>query len=379
MGIDEKIKKSIVESFENEIRKLSFVEGVISLDSKILFSFFRRDRNYKKIADLSLFLGDYYEDLSQKEENPYRQMYFLEQAIQILKQVEGNPFKEKISDFYKRIQDIQPITLCSMVEIKTPIPEETRIIIEKQYDDAFKAISGDSFENDLLNFSNRIILPRRDTIESYESASVLSQFITSYLVDTKGRRIRKNEAEFSFEKQQHRHLLYQMEIFDTCISPMTNAINEKYNFSYMDLLPYTYKCMFIENGQEEIYARGMYYFLKGMYIEAASLIVPVIENSLRELLKDTKSTIYMNDDGTYSERIKIQDLLDECFNNSLIDDIYYYNLSEILCTSNIRNNLAHGFIPSYLYSSIDVIVLLAIIFKIIMFPTFLKCYGKYMK
>lgn len=379
MGIDEKVKKHIVESFENAIKNRSVSEEIASFDANILFSFFRRNREYKRISDLCLSLGDYYGNLAQKEENPYRQMYFLEKAIKVLKQIEGNPFKEKIDDFYKKIQDIQPVLLCSMVEIDVPIPEEARSNIEKEYNDAFESISGELFEKDLLRFSNRIVLPRRETIESYEPVSVLSQIVPSYLVDSRGRRIRKNEAGFSFERQEYRHIYYQMSIFDVCISPMTSALNEKYNFSFTDLLPYTYGNMFVEDGQEEIYARGMYYFLKGMYIEAASLIVPIIENSLRELLKDIKSTIYMNEDGTYKEKINMQELLDACYNNKIMDNVFYYNLSEILCESNIRNDLAHGFLKSYLYSSIDVIILLAIVFKIIMFPTFLKRYGKYME
>lgn len=379
MDVDEKVRKGIIESFEKEIRKLSFDELIISFDSKILFSFFRREKENKRIADLSLFIADYYEQLAQKDESPYRQIYLLEQAIKFLKEVDENPFKEKISYFYKRIQDIQPITLRSMVEIETPIPEEAINIIKKQYDDAFELISGESFEKDLLQLSNRIALPHRETIESYKPASVLSQLIPSYLVDSRGRPIKKYEEGFSFEKQEYRRIHYQMSVFDVCISPMTTALNEKYNFSYTDLLPYTHRSMFIENGQEEIYARGLYYFLKGMYIEAASLIVPVIENSLRKMLKDTKSTIYMNKDGTYNEKIDIKYLLDECRDNHLIDDVLHYNLSEILCENNVRNNIAHGFIPSYLYSSIDVIVLLAIVFKIVMFSTFLKCYGKYME
>lgn len=379
MGIDEKVKKHIVESFENAIKNRSVSEEIASFDANILFSFFRRNKEYKRIADLCLSVGDYYGDLAQNEENPYRQMYFLEKAIKVLKQIEGNLFKEKIDAFYKKIQDVQPVLLCSMVELNVPIPEEARSNIEKEYNDAFESISGELFEKDLLRFSNRIVLPRRETIESYESVSVLSQIVTSNLVDSRGRRIRKNEAGFSLERQEYRHIYYQMSIFDVCISPMTSALNEKYNFSFTDLLPYTYGNMFVEDGQEEIYARGMYYFLKGMYIEAASLIVPVIENSLRELLKDIKSTIYMNKDGTYKEKIHIQELLDACYKNEIMDDVFYYNLSEILCESNVRNDLAHGFLKSYLYSSIDIIILLAIVFKIIMFPTFLKHYGKYME
>lgn len=108
------------------------------------------------------------------------------------------------------------------------------------------------------------------------------------------------------EKDEHLHYLVsffrtinRQSIVQGAINPKREIIASEHQFSNKTIADLLQDKPFIADRHKDIYARGIFHFLRGNNIEAASLLVPQLENSLKHILTlegcDT-TEIYDRDD-----------------------------------------------------------------------------------
>lgn len=153
------------------------------------------------------------------------------------------------------------------------------------------------------------------------------------------------EAEMITKSNYFRQLKVQ-----ALIEPAREQINLEHNVRVEDFLFIVNNNPFVPAGREFIFAKGLYFGLKGDFLIAVNLLIPQVENSLRYLLdqSDVITTGY-NDQGIQDEHNintffrEQKSALIEIFNS---EDIVF-DLQGLLVSrfgSNLRNRTAHGLI-----------------------------------
>jgi hypothetical protein len=107
----------------------------------------------------------------------------------------------------------------------------------------------------------------------------------------------------------------------------------------------------IPEGYENIYAKGIYYFFKCQYLEAATILVPLIENSLRHILSIKQPTIYKFDNlEIFANKIDLRDLFDSIMKENILDNNLLWHLRDLMIDDriNIRNYISPTQLPRHI-------------------------------
>lgn len=135
------------------------------------------------------------------------------------------------------------------------------------------------------------------------------------------------------------------------IEPAKEQINLEHNVRVDDFLPIVTNNPLIPTGREYIYARGLHAGLMGNFLEAAHLLIPQIENSLRYVLfQNGVITSKFDADGIQDEYNLNEILSDPRIASEVgkaFGDDVVFDLRGLLVErfgSNLRNLLSHGLI-----------------------------------
>jgi len=143
------------------------------------------------------------------------------------------------------------------------------------------------------------------------------------------------------------------EIFESSMNVCTEIfikqplelINKEHSFSWKDILKIIVTSSFVPECSHEIFARGLYHFLKSDMLEAISMLVPQVENCLRYVLKNNGiNTDSITSDGIERNKIDLRCLLKLCEKQNLFNKKELYYSRKILHETQIalRHNIAHG-------------------------------------
>lgn len=135
------------------------------------------------------------------------------------------------------------------------------------------------------------------------------------------------------------HILFNVVAF--LIKAGLKIINKEHSFSYDTLLNLVKDSSFVPSGHCVFFAKGLNYFLHNEMLEAVSLLVPQIENSLRHILG---SPSIVHPDLTEKEKIDIHELFDSCVKKEILDEKFRSYLEDILAHQvySLRHDIAHG-------------------------------------
>ena len=333
------------------------------LCSNILCSIYAKLNNFDKQTEILEWIADKFIKISNIHTLPIQKYHLLSKAIEAYKRINKNPHKDKIEELYKQIQLLQKQknTPYQLISHEIDISDQVKNVYEK-----YKEFDFGSCLYGL--WYNKNFLPNEDKIKEIEKTSY-SGFLTKYIncsyENHLGQTVlctSENNNTYTLIKH-YRHLF--LEIY---IVPILDIINEKFFYkkhSFEELVIYN---PLIPEGYEELFLRGLYHFFKGYYIEAATILIPLLENSLRHILSTKYPMIYKeNAQDVFKNHIDLTDLIKKVKEEKLLDEAIIYHLEDLITDPryNIRNYIAHGLYPQHMFYSSDIILILYMIYTII--------------
>lgn len=125
---------------------------------------------------------------------------------------------------------------------------------------------------------------------------------------------------------------------------------------------------FVPIGREHLYARGLLAGLEGDFIEATHLLIPQVENSVREVFAAAGVLPLKHlPDGTQRQK-DLNDLLTDERATEILGDDLAFTLRGLLIRasgSNLRNRLAHGLIDAAEFPADRFVYLWALVLRMV--------------
>lgn len=146
-------------------------------------------------------------------------------------------------------------------------------------------------------------------------------------------------------------LAYQYKICDftkNYLLPASSQINQQHQFSVADIKEYANNLISVPAERKALFAKGLYYGLKGQFDISIHLLAPQLENFIRDLLLMMgEQTRNESENGTIEKENALGTLIDnprfnDALSPSLVFEIKYLFCSEF--SANIRNGIAHGLV-----------------------------------
>jgi hypothetical protein len=318
------------------------------------------DENRCLIAAAETYVGN----ADARTESAMVQVSFLDSAIQALRPIPGTAQRRR--ELQNRLNAIQPTIGDEMssfsheVNITALVEAAEAHVTDKPLPDVIRSLFTCERSPDPDSVRKQVL------DNSYGSISAAIPMTVS---DHQGRTRFKapglnhngppDEDQVRFLINRHEQFRRQMAVAGN-INTIRRVIMNEHNVSLNMLIPIMQASPFVPPGHELIFAKGAFRFLAGDDIEAAHLILPQLENSLRHLLAlNGVETNRINPDGTQEETM-LSRLLEE-HREPLLTMIPTAMLQEVDLLFNfrggasVRNELTHGKMNDGDFWSADVI------------------------
>ena len=366
------IKHSSIEDAQMCLNKLEKIAAEISLEDSV--GYYVKENIYNVAIEATKKIGnktkeeellqkkaETYEQRAQKADSVQVEVHFLKKAAQIYVNIPS--CKEKWKSITLEIEEKSPGIIAEMIPIKVECPMDITRIME-----SVKLVSNKSFQEALKELAKCIhLMPvEKQILEESAKYSGISDFLTASLVDERGLTASiigndKNKYSSSF----YNTLSFRWyDIWLYILSPMISRISQEHFFTYQDIIPFCMDNPFVPKGREIIFAKGIYYFLKQDFLLSSSLLVPQIENSLRNMLYGITTISKLEKDGKQEYKIEIESLLENLLKENKLPKRIYFYFYILLCDDcfNIRNRMAHGLSDINEFNSSGIFILNWLVF-----------------
>jgi len=212
-------------------------------------------------------------------------------------------------------------------------------------------------EGDLETVLARIVghyVPSRDKIETeiqdLASKSPLMFLFAAQLTDHKGRPTASiGPLEDDLDGHVIRHMAENMQFSSIFLRRVMIALAEKFGLTPEKLLGYVSQSPLFEDSKKAILAAGMRAYFAADSLGAIHLLIPQIEDGVRNLLEKTGGTVLRpNRSGGMNLKTLDELLRDERVSALFGEDVPLY--LRVLLTDargfNLRNNICHGISPA---------------------------------
>ena len=260
----------------------------------------------------------------------------------------GIPDKEgRIESLKQELASIRPNIQNEMANI-----ELKPIDVRQDVENMSNFIGGVSLEESIIRWLSYFdVFPTYEYIVNNaknEPVSFAEQLFPISFLDEDGNVTYQTSNDTAEEKIEGRILKnFRLYIsFDVQIY-VRNGIILLYNehsFTLEDIQNIISNSPFIPKQNILIFSKAFYYFLRFEMLEAVTLLIPQIENSLRHILSPLKNTDVIRADGRELSVIDIERLLSLCKELKLLTDTESFYLETILChpVFALRHVIAHG-------------------------------------
>lgn len=289
----------------------------------------------------------------------------IEDAINSLntipKQYRDDSFDERVKAL-KLLKGKSDKALFESMHVSIPVPVDVSNDVEY----ARNIITNKTKEEALFCLSNIVPITNvndlkirsKDIIEKYP---LLHMFEISH-VDMHGHVIKKTEAldalnnnsdtsssPLYFEMMQEFHFNVLKNVHGL-INPGLEIFNLEHPITEKEILDIVNRSSIVTSGRELIWAKALYSGFNNDYIVSTQLLTPLLENFIRELLKQHELITSVSNNGIENE-VALGNLLQGDENQSTLVDFFGENLLfelKALLTEksgfNLRNKVAHGLI-----------------------------------
>lgn len=304
---------------------------------------------------------------------------FMQQAIEVYRRVPKS--KKRRSELYEILREYQKNSLERMKKIEAPAIDITESIEISQ-----KAVSGKSFDDAIFNFAFCIVRPPKyDDVKRQAKENsqhfVLRSIVGAVHLDKDGLVVAETPPMLGLEEGEDGKAIWAEMLrsigihhgldVQGAIEPARRTIFFEHKILVEDLYPIVENNPFVPHGHEYIYAKGLYSGLMGDFVEAAHLLVPQIENSLRYILeKQGVETTTLNPKGI-QERMRIGPILQhekiiETFGKDIVLDLQALLIERKY--GNLRNEISHGFMSTNQFFQVTVIYLWWLVLRLCLTP-----------
>jgi hypothetical protein len=274
--------------------------------------------------------------------------HWMQQAVEAYKAVPGS--KEHRENLYSELLEYQQASLSEMGQF------EHRLDITDIVKATTEQLKGKSTRETIFILAFGLENPPKysrlvkEATELAKKSPLSSIFSTAHL-DREGMVIAKSEGSLGTSSgpspREVYHLAaleHQLTVIGRILPAIEIIVNEHY-ISENDFLSVVINNPFVARGQERLYAKGLYAGLTQDFVVAASVLIPLLENSLRHVLKSSGiRTSTLKSDAT-QEVLRIGALLDhekttEIFGEDIVRDLRGLLIDRTY--GNLRNIISHG-------------------------------------
>ena len=196
-------------------------------------------------------------------------------------------------------------------------------------------------------------LPRKDEtisqMRDIAKTAVLSSLISKTVIDDDGRPLATiGPLEEDIDGNVIQHIAQDMSFSKFFLRSVIERLNERYNIDVEKILTYIYKSPIFNLEKKPILKAGLEAFLKNDHLVTIHLIVPQIEDTIRNFAQMLGRPIYKSHrQGGLLLRNFEELIRDEKVSEILGEDIVLY--FRVLFTDqrgwNVRNSVCHGIAP----------------------------------
>ena len=298
--------------------------------------------------------------------------HWMQQAIEAYKAVPSS--KEKREALYDELLMFQKASLAEMGQF------EHKIDISELVKATVTAIEGKTVREALFALTFELVCPPdykklRKQAEELADKFPLSNLFDSVYLDSEGRVIARSKSTIdepvsSVRVYKLASLEHRLVVLGYII-PAIDIIITEHSISEEDFLSIVINNQFVEPGQELLYAKGLYAGLGGDYVIAMSILIPLVENSIRYLLSALGvRTSTLNSHGI-QEVLRIGALLEHEKTKKILGENIIFDLKGLLIErtyGNLRNNLTHGLMSIDAFHQTHIVYLWWLILRLCLTP-----------
>ena len=285
---------------------------------------------------------------------------WMAKAVHALREAAADP--AEIEKAHQRLLEFQKRGMSEMQTIQIPLESDSELErnLEKSVREAAEYVKGHCFEDAILRFAFVADPTRPDElkkrIEDPNAGGVFTQLFGSSTVRSDGQISdtkpplastdleERAEAVIKEMYSQARTVDWQMRV-RVLIEPARQQIVAEHPARRMDLLFLVQDNPFVPQGREGLFLRGLHAGLHGDVVLALHLLLPQIENSVREIFTAKGIiTSKLDSDETQDER-DLNWMLRHPEMAKIFGDGMAFDLRGLLVERfglNLRNDIAHG-------------------------------------
>lgn len=334
-------------------------------------SFARQIRDKQLIVSIQTQIAANFNLEAEQCPDEFQKAQLFQQAIEAYRRIPGS---ERIwKPLMNKFAEASANGLATFKFASFSVPLDPKGTLQQQAEQIKTKLANTSLDNKLLFLASQLSLPSEENIIESLPTPGLEEIITSKIYNSKGQVVRIFSGETNRERAAFYRILdiYWAQLYLAILFPTFQSVQEEHYITSQDFIPYCRYNPFVPEGYETLYALGFSNWFSGKHIEAISILVPLLENSLRETISRLNPDIpvFKLRDGTCEDIIDMQGLLEACKKQNVRKYIIF-NLEMLLLekSNNIRNNIAHGKYNYDDFQSIKVQILLWIIFWFVMYP-----------
>lgn len=336
-----------------------------------------KDQDKRKeslVASAETYVKQASEALENSTPSFMRASSFIQSAIESLKRIEGT--NDRIEDLHRLLLSYQEKAVSEMQQVSSGGIDVTEFV-----ENVEQEIKGKNLYEAMCTLASLTSSPKvahlKENVDKSFSELSFRHIFTTVTVDEKGRNIAKHpsmisddpkEIEAAKKAEMYSHAIYYQQLnAQAIINPARKRLLLDYDIRVQDFMIFLVDNIFVPQGREKIFAHGFYAGLEGDLLTSTHLLIPQLENSIRDILLQhglIPSTI--DSDGTQEER-NLNTLLFRPELEEILGEDLTFDLQGLLVGkfgSNLRNKMAHGLISSDKFNSLEMLYLWWLIFRI---------------
>ena len=301
--------------------------------------------------------------------------HWMQQAVEAYKAVPHS--SQRREELYNDLLKLQKDSLDEIGKVQTPF--DVSEVIENTVEIMSKVTLREAF----FNLGFRVLnIPSYERIERHAQELTqkypLSRMFGSVHMDSEGKVLSKTPAKDlndlgSVSKRE----LYQSVSFEhqnsviSRILPAIEVIMNEHSVSIYDFETLSINNPFVKPGQEQLFAKGLFLGLKGEFDVSLSLLVPLLESSLRYVLSQSGVTVSTLNTHGVQEELRIGAILNHEASEKVFGKDILMDLNGLLLDrtyGNLRNIISHGLGDIGIFYSYSAIYLWWLIFRLFLTP-----------
>ena len=305
--------------------------------------------------------------------------HWMMKAVEAYKKVPGN--RESKDEIYKRLREYQKFTVENMSQIKGPKTDISEIVAQ-----SIKTVKGHSFDDALFHFCfGMISMPNfeelKERAKDESNQSVLGQLFGAVHYDRQGLVVAEvpamsGLADTDDDKALWSSMLGSLEFIHSfsvqgSIEPARREILLEHCITESSFHQLLQNNPIIPDGHEVIFAKGLNFGFHGDFISAIHILIPQLENLLRNALKEHGVETTTHNTQGIQENILLKailthDVFIQVFGQDLSLELHAVLLDRKY--ANLRNDVSHGLMPSNYFYTMPSVYLWWITLRLCLLP-----------